>query len=414
MRLRREPEMDPSTRRELEALDAALAGLPVDPRDEELASLAVALREERPLPRPEFALDLDLRARDGFPAAEAAKPPCSVAAAPPAPLGPGARHGCVAVHRVDRGADVGRRRRGPPVSRDGAGALPSPRDVPRIERPRAVCRRRSRDRPARTLRPPSAGVAPRVRDRKVERGASLTLSTPRDEIEDVADGAVRVTDRHGGFVLSSSVSSGEGTEAGATLDLRIPSARLQPALADLSELAHVRARTQDARDITAAFTSPRRRLSDALAERRGLLRQLARADTPNETAAVRARLRAVNRRIDRVPGRAAPAARPRLVCRCHRGDRAGRRRRLGRRWRLVAGGRRRRCSRRPAHAAGRRAGSARGAGPGGPPRRRRLACLPPLGQAPPRARARDVAGSPRAISRHRAPPFSQQLIAPAL
>ena len=147
--------------------------------------------------------------------------------------------------------------------------------------------------------PPPTGVAPRVRDRKVERGASLTLSTPRDEIEDVADGAIRVTDRHGGFVLTSSVSSGEGTEAGATLDLRIPSARLQPALADLSELAHVRARTQEARDITAAFTSPRRRLSDALAERRGLLRQLARADTPNETAAVRARLRAVNRRIDR-------------------------------------------------------------------------------------------------------------------
>ena len=100
-------------------------------------------------------------------------------------------------------------------------------------------------------------------------------------------------------MLTSSVSSGEGAEAGATLDLRIPSARLQPALADLSDLAHVRARTQDARDITAAFTSPRRRLSDALAERRGLLRQLARADTPNETAAVRARLRAVNRRIDR-------------------------------------------------------------------------------------------------------------------
>ena len=59
MRLRREPEMDPETRRELEALDAALAGLPVDPRDEELASLAVALRDERPLPRP------GVRARPG-------------------------------------------------------------------------------------------------------------------------------------------------------------------------------------------------------------------------------------------------------------------------------------------------------------------------------------------------------------
>ena len=108
MRLRREPEMDPSTRRELEALDAALAGQPVDPRDEELASLAVALREERPLPRPEFALDLDLRVRDGFPAAEAASPAARAASGArlPAPLGAGARHGRIAVHRRDRPAHV--------------------------------------------------------------------------------------------------------------------------------------------------------------------------------------------------------------------------------------------------------------------------------------------------------------------
>ena len=64
MKLRREPELDPDTIRELEALDAALAGLAVAPQDEELASLAVALRDERPQPRPEFALDLDLRARE--------------------------------------------------------------------------------------------------------------------------------------------------------------------------------------------------------------------------------------------------------------------------------------------------------------------------------------------------------------
>jgi hypothetical protein len=289
MRLRREPEMDPSTRRELEALDAALAGQPVDPRDEELGSLAVALREERSLPRPEFALDLDLRVRDGFPAPETAK-----TAQPPRrrrtwglAVGTAASLFIVATAVLTSG--------GGDVSRDGASpakpgtALESSDPAPSSASGTSVA-------PA---PPPSAGVAPRVRDRKVERGASLTLSTPRDQIEDVADGAVRVTDRHGGFVLSSSVSSGEGREAGATLDLRIPSARLQPALADLSELAHVRARTQEARDITAAFTSPRRRLSDALAERRGLLRQLARAVTPNETAAVRARLRAVNRRIDR-------------------------------------------------------------------------------------------------------------------
>jgi hypothetical protein len=146
-------------------------------------------------------------------------------------------------------------------------------------------------------RPP--GTAPAARGRRQERSAELALATPRDQIEDVADGVIRVTDRHGGFVLSSSVSAGEEAKSGASLDLRIPSDRLQAAVADLSELAHVRSRTQAARDVTAEFASPRRRLADALAERRGLLRQLAQAVTPNQTAAVRARLRAVNRRANR-------------------------------------------------------------------------------------------------------------------
>jgi hypothetical protein len=125
------------------------------------------------------------------------------------------------------------------------------------------------------------------------------LSAPRGRIEDVADRVIQVVDRHGGFVLSSSVSSGSRSNAGASFDLRIPTTRLDAAVADLSELSHVRSRTQGSRDVTAEFTSPRRRLADALAERRGLLRQLARADTPNETAAIRARLRAVNRRANR-------------------------------------------------------------------------------------------------------------------
>jgi hypothetical protein len=152
------------------------------------------------------------------------------------------------------------------------------------------------------LAPPVAqgDLAARARDRQVERAASITLSAPRDRIEEVADGAIRVTDRHGGFVVRSSVTAGEGRNAGAILDLRLPSTRLQAALADLSDLGHVRSRTQDATDITAEFRSPRRRLSDAQAERRGLLRRLERAVTANETAAIRAGLRTVNRRIDRL------------------------------------------------------------------------------------------------------------------
>ena len=93
-------------------------------------------------------------------------------------------------------------------------------------------------------------IAPRAPVRKVERAASLTLAPPNDEVEKVADEVIRVTDRYQGFVLRSTVSGGESGTAGGSLDLRIPADRLQPAIRDLSALAHVRERTQNAEDVT--------------------------------------------------------------------------------------------------------------------------------------------------------------------
>jgi hypothetical protein len=138
---------------------------------------------------------------------------------------------------------------------------------------------------------------PHVRNRQVERDAAITLATPSSKVEDTADGVIEVTDHYQGFVLRSDVSGGEGSKAGATLDLRIPTDRLQPAVRDLSALAHVRSRTQSTRDITARFVSARSRLREAATERRALLRQLARATTPNEAASIRARLQIANRQI---------------------------------------------------------------------------------------------------------------------
>src|SRR4051812_16202463 len=59
--------------RELAALDDALAGRPVDPDLADLAGLAVALRDERPVPDPAFARSLDERAERGFPRARSAR-----------------------------------------------------------------------------------------------------------------------------------------------------------------------------------------------------------------------------------------------------------------------------------------------------------------------------------------------------
>jgi Domain of unknown function (DUF4349) len=97
-----------------------------------------------------------------------------------------------------------------------------------------------------------------------------------------------VTNRHGGFVLSSSVSTGES--AGGDFDLRIPAARLRPALRDLAALADVRTQSQTGRDVTREHVTARDRLRAARAERRSLLRRLELATTDEQAEAIRRRL----------------------------------------------------------------------------------------------------------------------------
>jgi hypothetical protein len=97
----------------------------------------------------------------------------------------------------------------------------------------------------------------------------------------------------GGFVQSSSVSSHEG----GSLDLRVPSDRLEQAIQRISRLGRVRELERRSVDITSNVVSARERLSDARAERKSLLEQLANAVTVNETESIRARLEIVSREI---------------------------------------------------------------------------------------------------------------------
>jgi hypothetical protein len=135
---------------------------------------------------------------------------------------------------------------------------------------------------------PDAAVAP---PRAVRRSAEVTLSTTPREVEHVSDEAIRVTDALGGFVQTSSVSSGgEGETAGAELTLRVPSARLSDALTQLSRLAHVKHRSQQAEDLTDQRSALRAAVTDARAERDGLRTRLARAETDTERARLRGQL----------------------------------------------------------------------------------------------------------------------------
>lgn len=134
--------------------------------------------------------------------------------------------------------------------------------------------------------------------RKVERSASLELGAAPERVDDVAQGVLGVVARNDGIVDRSSVQT-SATGGEAQLELRIPAARLQPALAALSKLpdAHVLARTDDAQDVNQAYVSVRRRLANAQAERAGVVRALRNADTEAETLRLRARLDALERTI---------------------------------------------------------------------------------------------------------------------
>ena len=285
-------ERDPSTatiERDLAAVDDALAhGVAShdDPVARELQELALALRADAPRPDPEFAHGLQTRVRAGFPPVlRASRPSFSERVLPPAIRRALPALGVIAVILVPIVLVV--TLAGSPSSDgDGGGggsggaAVPGAAEqaAPNAGAGRAIA-------PA----PPSGGFAPGQSDRRIERSIGLELEAPVDELARVADQLTSVTNRHGGFVLSSSLSTGD-EGAGGDFELRIPSNRLRPALRDLSALATVRSQSQSGRDVTREHVTARDRLQAARAERRSLLRRLEDADTDEEAEAIRARL----------------------------------------------------------------------------------------------------------------------------
>jgi hypothetical protein len=124
---------------------------------------------------------------------------------------------------------------------------------------------------------------------------------PVDEMARVAEQVTAVTNRHGGFVLNSSLSTGEDS-AGGDYELRIPSTRLRAAVRDLSGLADVRSQGETGRDVTREHVTVVDRLQAARAERRSLLRRLEIATTDDEAEALRQRLDLVAGEISTLRG----------------------------------------------------------------------------------------------------------------
>jgi len=138
---------------------------------------------------------------------------------------------------------------------------------------------------------PSAKTQSLAQPRKVERAVDLSLRVGPGKLQDASDGVVRVTQGVGGYVQDSQVSA-QGSTGSADFTLRVPTAKLDEAIAKLSKLGHVSTLNQSSKDITASFTSVGEKLSDARAERKALVSALGKAQTSGEIASLRERIRA--------------------------------------------------------------------------------------------------------------------------
>ena len=293
-----------------EALERGTASAPGGP-ERELEELVLELAAGAPEPDPAFTADLGERVRSGFPRRRRGRAPRVRRPAPPklrrppmvALAGAASIIAAVAVvvslqsgqSKPEMSAVGGDAADRSALPEGGGGASGAARDSTSAPTPRV----------APQLGPlPSAdgGFAPGTEDRRIERSASLTLAAPDDRLEDVANDIIAVTDRYDGFVLRSSVSSGQEGASAGDFELRIPASRLQPALGDLSKLGDVRARTQAGKDITREFVSASDRLRAARAERRSLLTRLESADTDTEAESIRRRLDLVAAEVNGLRG----------------------------------------------------------------------------------------------------------------
>jgi len=131
----------------------------------------------------------------------------------------------------------------------------------------------------------------------VKTDTSITLSTTPGLVPRVADRSIIVVDSLGGYVQSSQVEQNGERNASAALSLRIPSARLDDALARLSKLAHVKARSQQTLDLTDQREALEASVRDARADRDGLRARLAKATTDKDRTRLRAQLDRATRRV---------------------------------------------------------------------------------------------------------------------
>jgi hypothetical protein len=299
--MRRTEPLEPEMAAALAAIDATLQGDPVDPEHAELAELALILRAERPAPSAASAGSIDERVAERLARPPRRRPPRPARgwlAAPVAALAAvalvvvivsGGSGGSISAVSSAAGVSA------PPAGSPGSAVSSASSSV---ATPSHAAAPKTLDQTARAAPAPSPSLSGK---RQVVQSAQLALSTSPVRIDDVAQQVFDVVDAENGIVVSSHVTSTGGPDGGARFALSVPVGNLQRTVSELSRLhgAHVVSRSDDTNDITGQVGGAGRRLAEARALRRSLLRQLAAATTTEAVASLRSQLRDADAAIAR-------------------------------------------------------------------------------------------------------------------
>jgi hypothetical protein len=302
--------LDPEIAASLEAIDATLAGDPVDPAHVELAELAVLLAAERPQPPAAFASALDERVQRRF------------APLPPSGGKPRKRHrwwlwtpatGLAVALVVAVVIVLGH---GPGTSSGGASFNSAVKSASAPAAGRLAGRPRRTSSGSLTANGTSASSAPSSaaataeagpvppsqpipNGRKIIQGAQLSLTTSSSRIEQVSQELFVVVGQVRGIVKSSTITA--SASGYAQFQLSIPSGSMPQAMAALSSLryARVASRTDTTQDVNNQYQADVRRLADDRSLRASLLRQLANAFTQGQIDSLTTRIHDVDAAIAR-------------------------------------------------------------------------------------------------------------------
>lgn len=157
-------------------------------------------------------------------------------------------------------------------------------------------------RPAGAAAPAAGSTTLAGAGRKVEHAIRVAIAAPPAMVKESADRVGTVTRASGGYVVSSELSTAsDGTRSGQFV-VRIDSAQVAPALAQLARLGTVRRRSETSHDMTAPYLRVKRELGTAIGRRRAVAARMAGAQAADADR-MRSRLRALSAQISALAAR---------------------------------------------------------------------------------------------------------------